>query len=95
MEKELRGHCPENCLKHLTQHPGVNRCSVFSGKNGQKEGRKERGGRRKKRFEREKKGEKRKKGGMEGRRRKEERTGRKLTKSLTESSGNEAGELQG
>lgn len=37
MEKELRGHCPKSCLKLLTQHPRVNRCSVFKEERGGKE----------------------------------------------------------
>lgn len=62
MEKELRGHCPKNCLKHLTQHPRVNRCSVFKEERGE-------GGRRdlKVREEREKKEGKRRIGKKERR----------------------------
>ena len=80
--KNSEAVCPENCLKHLTQHPGVNRCSVFSGKKDRrKEGKTEGEGGRRDLKERRKR---------EGKRR-EERKGRKLTESLTESNGNEAG----
>lgn len=88
--KNSEAVCPENCLKHFTQHPGVNRCSVFSGKkDGRKEGKTEGEGGRRDLKERRKREGKRREGRKEGRK------GRKLTKSLTESNGNEAGELQG
>lgn len=71
MEKELRGHCPKNCLKHLTQHPRVNRCSVFK---------EERGGRRKKRFEREKKGERKKEKRRDGKKERRKEGGKEEKK---------------
>lgn len=41
--KNSEAVCPENCLKHLTQHPGVSRCSVFSGKKTEERKERERG----------------------------------------------------